>query len=872
MVIRKYFLALLIILFAGFVSSSFSVGNSSHSIDKTYAPEGNIRGWVNISFIDESADSLFKGSNGGTIKLLDLLKKNKNYAYSCKPNNCAGDYSAEGGATSLALNLENGKSKIVGFKLTGIIDKINYVNFKVDSDATSSCEDQLKIDFFDSGIYAGNNKSAAEICALAQNYGCFDNTLTTELLSVGTTPYCQRINLTESPGFSLGAWVSEVSNTNKKLTMELYDSYGDEKAKCDLSGFSAGSEVSCNVNYAVTEAKEYYICIVGDSGTGTYKIKGASVSKGCGFNDLPVKTLMPAAYQIFAKGKKFANFGTLSIVNSLYGENIAEQMQDYIYRKYGTLDCTGGCVVPLEITPGQNQQATFKDAQINYKNNIGLVDETKFYELNQSSAKINSGFQKLYLDEGGFSAPAQYGNSTFILSLDDKSVFSETISVSNIIPAINGVSPTIVAAAFPTKFQVNVNSSVNITRYEWVFGNDTKTTSTNYITYTLNSIGTQQLKITVTDSKQQSSFKTFDIEVVSPKEKINTTLGNDFEYLDSIKLEINRLSGFYKDSLNSLLNIPSVEEILEQARDDYNNASSDAEYVEIMKNLAELRIPKSISATKVANSLSFYTDKNAVNLDVLKAIGGGDYTGDSSKYIDAILAWNQKNLETKINFKEFSANYEEGQETLLNFFEINIEEKTALDYDYYFVLGLKDANFDIDSVAKQQGNYFYIVPGNKILFSTPEEVDFTNLPAFISPGISRLTISEGNITPTEEKSKWGLFIAIIIGLLILGIIVYITLQQWYKYKYEKHLFTDRNNLFNLITYIDSAKKKGFNDEDIGSKLKKAGWDSEQRDYALKKYAGKNTGMLELPITKIFELLKQSKDKEFPQGKIPPSEI
>ena len=72
--------------------------------------------------------------------------------------------------------------------------------------------------------------------------------------------------------------------------------------------------------------------------------------------------------------------------------------------------------------------------------------------------------------------------------------------------------------------------------------------------------------------------------------------------------------------------------------------------------------------------------------------------------------------------------------------------------------------------------------------------------------------------------------------------VYFVLQKWYKTKYEKHLFQKGNDLYNIISYINGAKEKGFDHEKIKSNLKKAGWKDEQIDYALKKYSGKRTGM------------------------------
>ena len=88
-----------------------------------------------------------------------------------------------------------------------------------------------------------------------------------------------------------------------------------------------------------------------------------------------------------------------------------------------------------------------------------------------------------------------------------------------------------------------------------------------------------------------------------------------------------------------------------------------------------------------------------------------------------------------------------------------------------------------------------------------------------------------------------------------------------KRKYEEHLFKNRNNLFNLITYIEHARKKGLKGNEISKKLKKSGWNSEQIAYALKKHAGKRTGMAEIPIK--FRFGKKKPNQMPPSRMSPP---
>jgi len=107
-------------------------------------------------------------------------------------------------------------------------------------------------------------------------------------------------------------------------------------------------------------------------------------------------------------------------------------------------------------------------------------------------------------------------------------------------------------------------------------------------------------------------------------------------------------------------------------------------------------------------------------------------------------------------------------------------------------------------------------------------------------------------TPPEDErtNKWLIFGLVIVALLVIGTITYIVLQQWYKRKYEHHLFPNKNDLYNMAHYINNAKRKDMSNGDIEDNLRKAGWSGERIRYAMRKYVGKRTGMFEIPITKI----------------------
>ncbi len=93
-----------------------------------------------------------------------------------------------------------------------------------------------------------------------------------------------------------------------------------------------------------------------------------------------------------------------------------------------------------------------------------------------------------------------------------------------------------------------------------------------------------------------------------------------------------------------------------------------------------------------------------------------------------------------------------------------------------------------------------------------------------------------------NEIPWVWFGVAVGVLIIIGIVVYILLARWYKLKYEKYLFPNTNDLFNIAVFIENGKRAGKNNTEIESNLKRAGWSGEQVKYAMKKYYGKQTGL------------------------------
>jgi hypothetical protein len=306
---------------------------------------------------------------------------------------------------------------------------------------------------------------------------------------------------------------------------------------------------------------------------------------------------------------------------------------------------------------------------------------------------------------------------------------------------------------------------------------------------------------------------------------------------------------FLRSSISSVLNLSKIEEELDDIEADYNTSDSQSDYDALLIRLGNVKVPQSISESESANRISFVSDKNEIDLELIQGIGGGTY--DSSKesaYKDYVIFWNQENLKPEITFKKINANYGSSNENILSYFEISVQRSSSK--SYLVIEDLDGLKFKENYDDKKDSGYVYIdLSGieNKIIFTTTEDVSFDSLPLFFSPSLTELSVEDigSDIIDGEEESKiskWVLFGLVMIFLIILFIVSYILLKTWYDRRYENYLFKNRNHLYNLIVYINNAIKKGMKKEEIEKNLRKAKWSNEQVRYVMRKYAGKRTGM------------------------------
>ena len=262
---------------------------------------------------------------------------------------------------------------------------------------------------------------------------------------------------------------------------------------------------------------------------------------------------------------------------------------------------------------------------------------------------------------------------------------------------------------------------------------------------------------------------------------------------------------------------------------------------------------------------------------------GSEKADNPEGYVNPILNWFSEHLDVQAESKVYSLYYDNEIVPLMSSVKLKIKPKEDFGREVYLIIDrpYEDVKFSPsqEQITKAAGSatglIFQGLEKSKeevVEFILPEKIIIIDLPAYLSPEFSQLPESieigvcdnDGKCEKSEgEDSKnckndckpWGKVMIYIIILLFIAFIVYIILQEWYKRKYEKYLFPNRNDLFNLINFISNALNQGFNKDNIIKRLEKHSWKKEQIIYSFKKVRGERTGMWEIPIFRFFEQRK-----------------
>jgi len=879
---RWKFLSLFIIVLTVFLASgayaSISPGNKTYNIDVNYAPGEKLRGWINISLQQESADSLLSNNlNSSKITLKDFLEANdlaEEGDYTCIPGGCGKSYIATNPDSKKSFALSYSEERIISFKLNENIRNITGIGFDVSANNEKICMNPLEIDFFDFGLKWKSKFFSDDFsCTYETGTGCFNQFESTSEIAIDSTHFCEKIKLLEGSKFKLGAWVKNGTTawSDGLLKMQLWGLSDTQPiASCNLpSPPNGGGEIGCIAYYNNTQIREFYVCIKASQET-NYSTKREDVNS-CGFYGQPPGPPEKHDYYIFASAAKFNTIGKFRFDQQEYSkytgpgdpEKFSQYILNYIDEEYGR-NCTSGCVIPIKFRAYGSFDIEVSNLIIAYSTDAGPQPaENKTYDTAQESGKISSDFLNLDLSLANISLPSSLGNRSLVLSLGDNIIFSKNIFITGM-PVINNVLPTSVPAGVAVKFTAIISSgSKNISVFKWDFGDESEEETTNNSVMHAYSLGSHTLTLTVKDTSGLETTKEFEITAVNPKDVANLTIKKYRSRIDGITSKIGNYGAWYKKSLDEAIGINEMDDGLRALERKFTIASTDEDFASIMSNLTEMNVPLSLEKSQETNDFPLVVSAENVEPKLLEELGAGEYeNGSEEEYRTAIEDWANSNLDLTADIFTLSLNYEDHSEPILNYFKLKIIPKEEKEIENYFVINEKAIvnSGDVKELSDEKvGIKFNSLESREIEFVILGSVDPREVPLVISPEFSKIEISalpgicnNDGKCDKERGESWKncrndctpiARILIYLGILIFAaFIAYIILQEWYKRKYESHLFKNRNDLFNLVNFINNALSKGMGKDEIAKRLKQYKWSSEQIAYAFKKVKGKKTGM------------------------------
>jgi PKD repeat protein len=869
----------LFFIFISFVSASVEIHNMSMS--SQYSPFELIEGEINWTVTDESYDTPLTSNIGGEIKLGDFLNAN-GYLDFCTPLDCSNNYISSSGETNKVFDLSPNNSAFVGFYLEGDNVQITGLDFDFRSDFDGALASPVELRFFEDTLWEFSEFSDNDFSSWPSNFNNSASINQSPLLSVR---YCEEFIVPKTNLLKVGANVGGVDSSD--LKMVIYSDSGDE-LWCNLASPSVGSFCSIDAgnDWGFFEGVTY-VCLEAESNTNyTLTSEEGGMNKGWA-QPITVAFDIPSNYShdfdILVEVAKYSDAGALSSIDwsgvKLDSKDLWELADEFILEKTAfTRDCSEGCVLPIEVS-GISQQANIENVALTYFSTIPIVGD-KVYDIEVSPALISfSGVSDLTLTNFNVSNSQE---DSFILYLDDEKLFENDLDVLPA-PIVERIYPASPPAGVPVSFYVDVDFGSNASlTYSWDFGDGKlATTAENTVVHTYAALQNYTLKVSVSAGGNLTSTKEQVINAINPAVAVNITLIQRGKELSEAIRNINALPLWYQDKIENMANISYFSDELARLERAKDNAFDDADFLEIAKSLysADFDIPARIFVSDSSSS-PFIGRLEDISPVIIDEFAGGSFDESSKEgYKNAILRWQAENIEGAYTKKIISMKSANNVEThMLSVYSFDL---TSLSYDEsYFVVSKNygDLYFSEEVSARKVGEASLMIFGGEEqkMFEFYFEGD-GDAPFFISPKLGSLILEEEIDTTCNHDNfcnkdvgenyrncrndckPVGRMIIYIILAMFLVLALYTFLQVWYKRRYEKHLFSDRRQLYNLLMFISNSRARGSTDSKIKEDLLEQGWSRERVAYVIRKSRGERVGLYEIiPLEKFFSWWRNKK--------------
>jgi len=851
-----------VILSLVIVSASFKYYNNS--IKKSYRSGENIKGGMNLSFSEEAANSILKTNFEGNISLLELLKANnfdEGIEYKCNAKGCAKAFK-----TGISLNeLGIDGEKLIGFKISGRgIKEIVKLEFKVESDLSESCSNPLIIEILNNEKNILASRSYKDVVCSEKLYGCFDITAEKTPVIITDSEICETSKIERAaPAYRIGARIIAGSKRDDSLKMIMRDSKGND-VYCILPEIKQDEqELDCIVNSSSLE-ENYNICIKNDKyaedNGAEYKLRSENIAPVCGTD--------ARDFEIFVSPLEYDK-AIIKVNKTTFEDVVSFVWEDYLYKYLeehyeintnGNVVCTSGCIIPIRLK-GPAQKVRFSEINLRFKDGSLTSEDNKLYDLETIPVTITTNPIEIDLGAAKFVIPQEKNDSVLRMFLNDALVFSENVSISKSFDF--DISPQFVLLGLPTRFEIVTN--VNVTSSEWDFGDGTiEEIKGKEITHRYVEAKTYDVEVEVVRADGVVAVKTFSVVSGNVRESVNKTIIDYKVRLSNLTVEINNQPAWIVNGILEILNLSKANTSLEKLEKAFLNSSSDDAYSKVMNELLKLNIPISISVSK-KGTLPLSVGFENIDISYIGEISE-EAEIESEKLKDAIIGWYDENYKTDVGFEVISGFSEKGKEDLITKFGFDIDSKkevkdeSYLFIDYPFESISFAKNYNQKSVGEGSGAYITLDEEQVIEFFIREKVAVDELGAYISTKVNNYAFVEKELCfPWEENCDkpfplsrfWFWIVVLVFGVFL----IYLILQEWYKKYYERYLFRNSYDLYNLINFIYNSRNGGVSDQEIKKRLKTAGWSGERIVYTFKKLDGKRTGMWEIPLFKGFENMR-----------------
>ncbi|MBU1988303.1 MAG: PKD domain-containing protein [Nanoarchaeota archaeon] len=895
------------------VSAEFEVDESSSMIEVRYYEGDLVQGRVNMSFSGQDNVGFESNFDGG-IGLLELLEK-MNYSlgrdFTCNPASCESGYQTLTGSETKTINLNN--KKTYGLKIKEdeyLINETREFRFSVFTDDVISCNNTLFIDLFDDGTIDFYNIVAKgyDCPYYEKDFGCFEEEDVTRQATVASDIYyCELVkNLPPAPAYKIGAIVDKIGPGSLGFALIPLQDGWDSYVEGVNATVPLGQDIDTSVvvDYSSIERFDALVC-VWTSHEGSFLINmNENDGNTCGANYLYGQEVviedMDIDYEIYAIPKAYSAVGDVLFDKDIYEDmterDLLSDIDNYLATAHGN-NCSGeGCVILFSVwgrgySPNNNYSyidQNIHSAYLRYKRQDGLLPtaDGKIYELREIPSKINSeAYLVLDVEKMEFEVPNSDGKYTFELRLDGEEIIDERIDVD--IGFGFYVVPRFAFVGRETAFTADTQFNVSFSAWNFGDGSSTVYSSDNSAKHTYTAEGNFVVTTTLTKSSGSNSTKRFKVVVGEAKTSAELTLKDYESRIANLQSEINNFSDWIKPSIESVLGFSLIKTVVSSKRSEFelkvnSTDAVDEDYVQIVNSLMSLTVPYSIFVSE-SGSLPALVGFDGINVGHIKSLSTLISGADNEKIKANIIAWMSQNYDVSVDFKTVSAFGEFDTLNFLRIYNINIVQKPGKAENISFLIIDKPNS---TMVFKSQIGVKETINGGtylKIYGSNPlSDVEFlvigsgapnvADLGVYISPALGALGITNKTIRQgcwycdPEGYFNWNRFFIGSVILITMTLGVYIILQSWYKRYYEKHLFKNPNDLYNLINFLYNSRKVGLKDSRTRNKLLERKWTGEQIRYAFRKIQGKRTGMFEIPLFKFIENRKVRKEIEKKQGR------